>query len=59
MFELLDVARRTFNGSLSDTIDMLRLVDAEPAAEQAGGSAGGRPAARVQYLPHSGRAVRP
>ena len=29
LFELLDVARRIFNGSLSDTIDMLRLVDAE------------------------------
>jgi DNA-binding transcriptional ArsR family regulator len=31
LFELLDVARRIFNGSLTDTIDMLRLVDAEPA----------------------------
>lgn len=31
LFELLDVARRIFNGSLSDTIDMLRLVDAEPS----------------------------
>ena len=29
LIELLDVARRIFNGSLSDTIDMLRLVDAE------------------------------
>jgi DNA-binding transcriptional ArsR family regulator len=32
LFELLDVARRIFNGHLTDTIDMLRLVDAEPAA---------------------------
>ena len=30
LFELLDVARRIFNGHLADTIDMLRLVDAEP-----------------------------
>jgi len=32
LFELLDVARRIFNAHLTDTIDMLRLVDAEPAA---------------------------
>jgi DNA-binding transcriptional ArsR family regulator len=31
LFDLLDVARRIFNGHLSDTIDMLRLVDAEPS----------------------------
>ena len=30
LFELLDVARRIFNGHLSDAIDLLRLVDAEP-----------------------------
>jgi DNA-binding transcriptional ArsR family regulator len=30
LFELLDVARRIFNGHLSDTIHLLRLVDAEP-----------------------------
>jgi ArsR family transcriptional regulator len=30
LFELLDVARRIFNAHLTDTIDMLRLVDAEP-----------------------------
>lgn len=30
LFDLLDVARRIFNGHLADTIDMLRLVDAEP-----------------------------
>jgi ArsR family transcriptional regulator len=30
LFELLDVARRIFNAHLSDTIDLLRLVDAEP-----------------------------
>jgi ArsR family transcriptional regulator len=36
LFVLLDVARRIFNGSLSDTIDMLRLVDAEPADGQSG-----------------------
>jgi DNA-binding transcriptional ArsR family regulator len=29
LFELLDVARRIFNAHLSDTIDLLRLVDAE------------------------------
>ena len=29
LFELLDVAHRIFNGHLSDTIDLLRLVDAE------------------------------
>lgn len=29
LFELLDVARRIFNGHLTDTIDLLRLVDAE------------------------------
>jgi ArsR family transcriptional regulator len=32
LFELLDVARRIFNANLTDTIDMLRLMDAEPAA---------------------------
>jgi ArsR family transcriptional regulator len=31
LFVLLDVARRIFNGHLSDTIDLLRLVDAEAA----------------------------
>ena len=30
LFELLDVARRILNARLSDTIDLLRLVDAEP-----------------------------
>lgn len=35
LFDLLDVARRIFNGHLSDTIDMLRLVDAEPTADHA------------------------
>ena len=30
LFELLDVARRIFNGHLADAIDLLRLVDAEP-----------------------------
>ena len=30
LFELLDVARRIFNGDLADTIDLLRLVEAEP-----------------------------
>jgi DNA-binding transcriptional ArsR family regulator len=31
LFELLDVARRIFNGHLSDTIGMLRLVEDEMA----------------------------
>jgi len=31
LFELLDVARRIFNSHLSDTIDMLRLVEDELA----------------------------
>jgi DNA-binding transcriptional ArsR family regulator len=35
LFELLDVARRIFNADLADTIDLLRLVDAEPAEEPA------------------------
>jgi ArsR family transcriptional regulator len=30
LFELLDIARRLFNAHLADTIDMLRLVEAEP-----------------------------
>jgi ArsR family transcriptional regulator len=30
LFELLDVARRIFNGHLADTVELLRLVDAEP-----------------------------
>lgn len=30
--ELLETARRIFNGHLADTIDLLRLVDAEPVA---------------------------
>jgi DNA-binding transcriptional ArsR family regulator len=32
LFDLLDVARRIFNAHLTDTIDLLRMVDAEPAA---------------------------
>lgn len=32
LFELLDVARRIFNAHLSDTIDLLRLVDTEALA---------------------------
>jgi DNA-binding transcriptional ArsR family regulator len=31
LFELLDVARRIFNDDLVDRIDLLRLVEAEPA----------------------------
>jgi DNA-binding transcriptional ArsR family regulator len=31
LFDLLDVARRIFNAHLTDAIDLLRLVDAEPA----------------------------
>jgi ArsR family transcriptional regulator len=34
LFELLDVARRLFNAHLEDTIDMLRLVEAEPVASR-------------------------
>jgi DNA-binding transcriptional ArsR family regulator len=30
LFELLEVARRIFNSDLADTIDLLRLVEAEP-----------------------------
>jgi ArsR family transcriptional regulator len=34
LFELLDSARRIFNGSLSDAIDMLRLIESEsPTAD--------------------------
>jgi len=32
LFDLLDVARRIFNAHLSDTIDLLRLVDDEAVA---------------------------
>jgi DNA-binding transcriptional ArsR family regulator len=32
LFELLDVARRIFNAHLSETIDMLRLVENETVA---------------------------
>ena len=32
LFELLDAARRIFNSHLSDTIDLLRLVDKEAVA---------------------------
>lgn len=32
LFELLDVAHRIFNAHLSDTIDLLRLVDSEAVA---------------------------
>ena len=32
LFELLDVARRVFNAHLSDTIDLLKLVDREAVA---------------------------
>jgi hypothetical protein len=31
MFALLDVTRRPFNAHLEDAIDLLRLVEAEPA----------------------------
>ena len=34
LFELLDAARRIFNGHLSDTIDLLRLVESEPRAAE-------------------------
>lgn len=33
LFELLDVARRIFNAHLADTIDLLRMVEAEPVVE--------------------------
>ena len=36
LFELLDVAHRIFNSHLSDTIDLLRLVDAELAGAGSG-----------------------
>jgi len=36
LFDLLDVARRLFNGSLADTIDLLRLVDSEQAGDAVG-----------------------
>jgi DNA-binding transcriptional ArsR family regulator len=32
LFDLLDVARRIFNAHLSDTIDLLRLVENETVA---------------------------
>ena len=32
LFDLLDCAREIFNAHLTDTIDLLRLVGAEPAA---------------------------
>ena len=48
LFELLDVARRLFNAHLEDTIDMLRLVEAEPVGSL-------KPAARLQT---SARAAR-
>ena len=32
LFELLDVARRIFNANLTDAIDLLRMVEAEPVA---------------------------
>lgn len=35
LFDLLDVARRIFNSHLSETIDLLRLVDEEPVAAAA------------------------
>jgi ArsR family transcriptional regulator len=41
LFELLDVARRIFNAHLSDTIDLLRLVEDE-------GTAAGEPLAAVR-----------
>jgi DNA-binding transcriptional ArsR family regulator len=34
LFELLDAARRIFNGHLTDTIDLLRLVESEPSAAE-------------------------
>lgn len=36
LFELLDVARRIFNAHLTDTIDMLRLVEDETLAAAEG-----------------------
>jgi DNA-binding transcriptional ArsR family regulator len=35
LVELLDMARRIFNAHLNDTIDMLRLVEAEEASASA------------------------
>ena len=37
LFELLDVARRIFNAHLSDTVDLLRLVDRESAGSHRDG----------------------
>lgn len=34
LFELLDVARRLFNAHLEDTIDLLRLVEAEQVSDK-------------------------
>jgi DNA-binding transcriptional ArsR family regulator len=36
LFDLLDATRRIFNAHLSDTIDMLRLVEDEPPASVEG-----------------------
>lgn len=33
LFELLDVARRLFNGHLENAIDMLRLAESEPVGD--------------------------
>ena len=38
LFELLDVARRIFNVHLTDTIDLLRLVDSEAVGVGGGSS---------------------
>jgi len=42
LFELLDVARRIFNARLSDTVDLLRLVEDESIAAGEGIAAGQR-----------------
>jgi hypothetical protein len=34
LFELLDAARRIYNAHLVDVIDLLRLVDSEPAVNR-------------------------
>jgi len=47
LFEMLDVARGIFNAHLSDTIDLLRLVDDEAVAQASGSTARRRPSARA------------
>ena len=52
LFELLDTTRRIFNARLTDTSDLLRLVEDESVAVGEGSEVFEAPSAALAFLPH-------